>query len=70
VPKQGEIALRLAWPQDTVFRRLALDVESDSCEHGGATLGVFGVVVRSCLQKVGGGSSALVSSRAKLDSGS
>jgi hypothetical protein len=36
VPKQGEIALRLAWAEDTVFRRLVLDVESDSCEHCGA----------------------------------
>ena len=35
---QGEIALRPAWPEDTVFRRLVLDVESDSCEHCGATL--------------------------------
>ena len=38
MPKQGEIALRPAWPEDTVFRRLVLDVESDSCEHCGATL--------------------------------
>jgi len=38
VPRQGEIALRPAWPEDTVFRRLVLDVESDSCEHCGATL--------------------------------
>jgi hypothetical protein len=38
VPKQGEIARRPAWPEDTVFRRLVLDVESDSCEHCGATL--------------------------------
>jgi len=35
---QGEIALRPAWPEDPVFRRLVLDVESDSCEHCGATL--------------------------------
>jgi len=27
-------------PEDTVFRRLVLDVESDSCEHCGATLHV------------------------------
>jgi hypothetical protein len=27
VPKQGEIAVRPAWPEDTVFRRLVLDVE-------------------------------------------
>jgi hypothetical protein len=26
VPKQGEIAMRPAWPEDTVFRRLVLDV--------------------------------------------
>ena len=32
--------MRPAWPEDTVFRRLALDVESDSCEHCGATLHV------------------------------
>ena len=38
MPKQGEIAIRPAWPEDTVFRRLVLDVESDSCEHCGATL--------------------------------
>ena len=38
MPKQGEIARRPAWPEDTVFRRLVLDVESDSCEHCGATL--------------------------------
>ena len=25
--------MRPAWPEDTVFRRLVLDVESDSCEH-------------------------------------
>ena len=36
--KQGEIARRPAWPEDTVFRRLVLDVESNSCEHCGATL--------------------------------
>jgi hypothetical protein len=36
VPKQREIAMRPAWPEDTVFRRLVLDVESDSCEHCGA----------------------------------
>ena len=40
MPKQGEIARRPAWPEDTVFRRLVLDVESDSCEHCGATLHV------------------------------
>ena len=38
MPKQGEIARRPSWPEDTVFRRLVLDVESDSCEHCGATL--------------------------------
>ena len=27
MPKQGEIAMRPAWPEDTVFRRLVLDVE-------------------------------------------
>ena len=27
MPKQGEIVRRPAWPEDTVFRRLALDVE-------------------------------------------
>jgi hypothetical protein len=32
--------MRPAWPEDTVFRRLVLDVESDSCEHCGATLHV------------------------------
>ena len=30
--------MRPAWPEDTVFRRLVLAVESDSCEHCGATL--------------------------------
>jgi hypothetical protein len=40
VPKQGETARRPAWPEDAVFRRLVLDVESDSCEHCGATLHV------------------------------
>ena len=30
--------MRPAWPEDAVFRRLVLDVESDSCEHCGATL--------------------------------
>src|SRR5262249_1567690 len=34
------MARRPAWPEDTVFRRLVLDVESDSCEHCGATLHV------------------------------
>ena len=38
--KQGEIAMRPAWPEDTVFRRPVLDVESDSCEHSSATLHV------------------------------
>ena len=42
MPKQGEIARRPAWPEDTVFRRLLLDVESDSCEHCGATLHLCG----------------------------
>jgi hypothetical protein len=42
VPKQGEIARRPAWPEDTVVRRPVLDVESDSCEHCGATLHVCG----------------------------
>jgi hypothetical protein len=36
VPRQGEMARRPAWPEDAVFRRLVLDVESDSCEHCGA----------------------------------
>jgi hypothetical protein len=40
VPKQGEIARRPAWSEDTVFRRLVLDVESDSCVDYGATLHV------------------------------
>jgi hypothetical protein len=40
VPRQGEISRRPAWPEDTVFRRLVLDVECDSCEHCGATLHV------------------------------
>ena len=40
MPRQGEIALRFLWPEDTVFRRLVLDVESDFCEHCGATLHV------------------------------
>ena len=40
MPKQGEIAMRPAWPEDTVFHRLVLDVESESCEHCGATLHV------------------------------
>ncbi len=40
MPKQGEIARRPARPEDTVFRRLVLDVESDSCEHCGASLHV------------------------------
>jgi hypothetical protein len=30
--------MRPPWPEDTVFRRLVLDVESDSCEHCGAAL--------------------------------
>src|SRR5262249_2927751 len=34
------MARRPAWPEDTVFRRPVLDVESDSCEHCGATLHV------------------------------
>jgi len=29
VPKQGETARRPAWPEDAVFRRLVLDVESE-----------------------------------------
>src|SRR5262249_12195844 len=37
VPKQGETARRPAWPEDAVFGRLVLDVESDSCEHCGGT---------------------------------
>ena len=32
--------MRPAWPEYTVFRRLVLDVESDFCEHCGATLHV------------------------------
>jgi hypothetical protein len=32
--------MRPALPEDTVFRRLMLDVESDSSEHFGATLHV------------------------------
>ena len=40
MPKQGETARRPAWPEDAVFRRLVLDVESDSREHCGATLHV------------------------------
>src|SRR5262249_41354821 len=34
------MARRPAWPEDTVFRRPVLDVESDSSEHCGATLHV------------------------------
>jgi signal transduction histidine kinase len=40
VPKQGEVARRPAWPRIRFFRRLVLDVESDFCEHCGATLHV------------------------------
>ena len=40
MPKQGETARRPVWPEDAVFRRLVLDVESDSCEYCGATLHV------------------------------
>jgi AraC-like DNA-binding protein len=36
VPKLGEIAPSLAWPECTVFRRLVLDVESGLCEPCGA----------------------------------
>jgi hypothetical protein len=32
--------MRPSWPEDTVFRRLVLDVESDRCAHCGATLHV------------------------------
>jgi hypothetical protein len=32
--------MRLPWPEDTVFRRLVLDVETDHCEHCGAVLHV------------------------------
>src|SRR5215471_20366161 len=30
--------MRPPWPEDTVFRRLVLDVESDTCAHCGAAL--------------------------------
>ena len=32
--------MRPPWPEETAFRRLVLDVESDSCEHCGAALHV------------------------------
>ena len=32
--------MRSPWPEDTVFRRLLLDVEDQHCEHCGATLHV------------------------------
>ena len=39
-PSNERLPMRPAWPEYTVFRRLVLDVESDSCEHCGATLHV------------------------------
>src|SRR5713101_7824682 len=39
-PRKERFSRRPAWPEDAVFRRLLLDVESDSCEHCGATLHV------------------------------